>query len=249
MKDYSNLINKTYYKITVIEKDYDMSIKKNRQYYVCRCECGNIKSIRADDLESNKVKSCGCYNSSTMKNITNQRFNNLIAIEYKYTNNKKAYWLCECDCGNFIIVSQSNLHSNHTKSCGCIRRGDNTNNTNNTKKHFRNILKRVISDKLKESKYTCFISNKKTNLQVHHIISFDYLYKKSISELGLTIYDDFNMYTKTQKEEIDKIFLSYHKKDILMVLNENVHVKFHQLYGYKNNNSEQIKEFIGKYKI
>lgn len=28
-------------------------------------------------------------------------------------------WLCECDCGNQIVVTTTHLKSGHTKSCGC----------------------------------------------------------------------------------------------------------------------------------
>lgn len=30
-------------------------------------------------------------------------------------------WVCECECGNKILVSTSHLKSGHTKSCGCLR--------------------------------------------------------------------------------------------------------------------------------
>lgn len=28
---------------------------------------------------------------------------------------------CLCDCGNVVIVSKTNLHTGHVKSCGCLR--------------------------------------------------------------------------------------------------------------------------------
>lgn len=37
------------------------SIKvKKREYFVVKCECGNIKEVRKDSFNSNKTKSCGC---------------------------------------------------------------------------------------------------------------------------------------------------------------------------------------------
>lgn len=33
-------------------------------------------------------------------------------------NDKRTYWLCECDCGNETLVEGGNLRSGHTKTCG-----------------------------------------------------------------------------------------------------------------------------------
>lgn len=55
------------------------------------------------------------------KDITNQRFGRLVAI--RPTNKRHGshvVWVCKCDCGNIHCVNQSNLMTNHTKSCGCL---------------------------------------------------------------------------------------------------------------------------------
>ena len=36
--------------------------------------------------------------------------------------NKKAQWLCRCNCGNLIIVYASNLRNGNTRSCGCLHK-------------------------------------------------------------------------------------------------------------------------------
>lgn len=52
-----------------------------------------------------------------------QRYGRLIVIERaENDNNGKATWLCQCDCGNRVIVSAKNL-SRGTESCGCLIRG------------------------------------------------------------------------------------------------------------------------------
>ena len=38
------------------------------------------------------------------------------------TLNTGAYWYCQCDCGNTVIVSREHLRTKHTISCGCLRK-------------------------------------------------------------------------------------------------------------------------------
>lgn len=58
------------------------------------------------------------------KDITNQKFGRLTAIEYagskKYKNASVALWKCRCDCGVTVIVDGQTLRAGKTKSCGCL---------------------------------------------------------------------------------------------------------------------------------
>ena len=58
-----------------------------------------------------------------IKDITNERFGNLIAIKNtgKADKHRNLIWLCQCDCGNYCEVSGNNLRTGHTKSCGCLK--------------------------------------------------------------------------------------------------------------------------------
>ena len=60
--------------------------------------------------------------------IINKRFGKLVAVELipedkRKNKNKNREWLCQCDCGNTVVVEQRNLtgvkYQQH--SCGCIR--------------------------------------------------------------------------------------------------------------------------------
>jgi hypothetical protein len=52
--------------------------------------------------------------------ISGNRYNMLLVIEYAFTKRGYAYWLCKCDCGNTTIAKGDNLKSGNTKSCGCL---------------------------------------------------------------------------------------------------------------------------------
>lgn len=57
VKDISGSI---FSRLTVIAFD---RIERNRfPYWLCRCECGTLKSIRGAALKSGQTKSCGCLN-------------------------------------------------------------------------------------------------------------------------------------------------------------------------------------------
>lgn len=61
----SKMIDLTGYifgRLTVIRRDYEkQSIFSSKEaYWLCKCDCGNLSSIRSHALRSGKTKSCGC---------------------------------------------------------------------------------------------------------------------------------------------------------------------------------------------
>lgn len=58
-----------------------------------------------------------------VKNEIGNRYGRLTVIERaENTPDRKAQWLCKCDCGNTGIFQGTKLRSGHTKSCGCLQR-------------------------------------------------------------------------------------------------------------------------------
>lgn len=55
-----NLLGLTFGRLIVINRAPNRGVKK-RAFWECRCECGQIKSIRGEHLTSGRVVSCGCY--------------------------------------------------------------------------------------------------------------------------------------------------------------------------------------------
>lgn len=54
--------------------------------------------------------------------LTDKKFGYLTALYSTGSNNQgNAMWLCECECGNAVIVNSQNLKNGHTKSCGCLK--------------------------------------------------------------------------------------------------------------------------------
>lgn len=65
MGAFIDLTNEVFGQLTVIEKDgYDNS---NKILWKCKCSCGNIKSVRGNDLRQGKILSCGCLGNENRK--------------------------------------------------------------------------------------------------------------------------------------------------------------------------------------
>ena len=64
---------------------------------------------------------------SKLIDLTGQRFGRLIVTERAESltspcGSKRARWICQCDCGNTVIVAAKELMRGDTKSCGCLQR-------------------------------------------------------------------------------------------------------------------------------
>lgn len=83
-----------------------------------------------------------------LKDITGQKFEKLTVINRIGSNKiRQATWLCQCECGNKIIVTGIDLRRGKVKSCGCIRR--------------ENLLKKITKHNKSKSKlYKVFIGIK-----------------------------------------------------------------------------------------
>ena len=44
----------------------------------------------------------------------------LTVLERAGSKDNRAMWLCQCKCGNQVVVSGKLLRTGHTQSCGCL---------------------------------------------------------------------------------------------------------------------------------
>lgn len=106
----------------VLEKDN--SQVRDCAYWVCRCDCGEIKSISSSQLRKGTTKSCTkCKQNS----IIGKKFGKLIVLAIEPnppfdTEKSHCYAVkCQCECGNITTVRSNLLASGQTKSCGCLK--------------------------------------------------------------------------------------------------------------------------------
>lgn len=57
-----NLTDQQIGRLTVIKRS-----PSRRTHWVCRCQCGAIRVVRADTLQQRRSTSCGCYRDELSK--------------------------------------------------------------------------------------------------------------------------------------------------------------------------------------
>lgn len=82
VKAKNDLTGKKFGRLTVLGIDTERT-QKRRLYFWCECECGTVKSIRGDGIQSGAVKSCGCLHKevaaqNVQKNHTHKMSNTRI---------------------------------------------------------------------------------------------------------------------------------------------------------------------------
>ncbi|MFC5541582.1 hypothetical protein ACFPOH_07370 [Ureibacillus suwonensis] len=119
-----DLTGQKYGRLTVIE---EVARKGYTRKWLCRCECGNETIVTQPNLRNGHTTSCGCVqrektSKSNTADLTGKKFGKLKVVKRLGTaKNRKAVWLCKCECGNTTEVQSDKLLSGETTSCGCAR--------------------------------------------------------------------------------------------------------------------------------
>ena len=167
------------------------------RYWMCQCDCGKLIEVSASNLKSKHVTSCGCWKDN---NITNRRFDSLIALEptkSRVEHDGSIIWKCICDCGNICFKGLSDLKTSTYNSCGCER-----NKSGGEKKIEQILTKNNISFEMEKIFKTC-------RLKSGYCARFDfYVDNKYIIEFdGRQHFEETNFYNRSlaENQESDKI--------------------------------------------
>lgn len=208
------------------------------------------------NLLTEKSTSCGCMFKKSIDNIVGKIFGRLTVIKLDKIENKKTFWLCQCNCGNnnLISIESDSLKRGDSQSCGCLWiesiSGENNWNWKDgiTKlyQHLRNIIQPWVVDTFIKNDRKCMITGSKAEV-IHHLINFDIIVKNTLKELSLPIKKHIGDYSIEEIQKINKIVLEKHYLyNCGIPLRKDIHILFHSIYGYKNNSIEQFRDFINK---
>ena len=88
-----DLTGNRYGRLTVVGRDNGRKLT----YWNCRCDCGNLVSVRGDHLKEGRVHSCGCYKSEVSTAIhtthgdSKSRLYHIYRTMLARCNNRKRY--------------------------------------------------------------------------------------------------------------------------------------------------------------
>lgn len=111
---YLQYIGKTFNMLTITD------ILPAVDYYVqarAECSCGGITVLAAAHIISGKTKSCGCFKT---ENIVGNRYGKLVVLYRGINRDRRATWVCQCDCGKTKEIRSAGLKSGQILSCGCV---------------------------------------------------------------------------------------------------------------------------------
>lgn len=117
-KEHPSLERQSFGNLTVIKDDkYSLEV-------LCDCKCGKRNlNIKRCLLLSNRIKSCGCLfkKGTDIIPLLREKYGGLTVVS-EYSENKKHWCICNCDCGTKnVLVLSNNLARGLTKSCGCLK--------------------------------------------------------------------------------------------------------------------------------
>jgi hypothetical protein len=231
--------------------------------YTCDC-CGAVakttyhvyrKRIGIDKCSScftNKAYEKQKNSFKTIEEAFNDRGYILLsdASDYKNSYSKLRY---VCD----IHGEQSINYSNFKKGQGCHGCANDNKRGSKSKQwkggssgltwYLRSLLSSWTLQQLQRTDYTCELTGKQGQLNVHHMYSFKNIFEETMSELQLDIRPNVGDYSEDELQLITVNFLQNNNlKANPIVLLESVHQEFHAFCG--GNQVDTTMEQLGEFK-
>ena len=107
-----------YGRLTVLKKA-EQRTSSGSVKWICQCECGNLVEVAGDVLRRGLTVSCGCFQKQkVVKDEIGHKYGKLTVLQRAANRGHRAYWVCQCECGNIVEISGTNLRQGQ-QSCGC----------------------------------------------------------------------------------------------------------------------------------
>ena len=99
-----------------------------------------------------------------------------------------------------------------------------------------------------EANYTCQLTGKHGGLHTHHLYAFSSIVMDAHNAYNIEIKQQVKDYTEEELKLLEEYVAEWHKDTSnAVVLSEEAHMLFHNLYGRGDNTPEQYEEFKQRY--
>lgn len=103
-------------------------------------------------------------------------------------------------------------------------------------------------ESIKHCKYRCVLTNKRFD-DIHHTYSLNLILDEVLKMLNIDLKPNMNEYSNEELRDILEAFrIKQSKYPLGVCLSKDIHVLFHNKYGYGNNTPEQWNEFVRNFK-
>lgn len=101
-----------------LEEEY---VKKGKSSLQIAKELNCDKKVILNRLKKYNLKT-RLLKGKIYNGLVGKRFYHLLVIKHEKYDRLGHYWRCLCDCGKETIILYNSLITNHTKSCGCLKK-------------------------------------------------------------------------------------------------------------------------------
>lgn len=118
-----NLAGQRFGRLVVIEMSDETSGRGRGRIWKCRCDCGNEVHVLGYILRQGSKKSCGCAAAHNKQVAWERGWKGKRYGAYTVVGDEgEGRVLCQCECGQSVVVQKNHLVSGRTTSCGHWRR-------------------------------------------------------------------------------------------------------------------------------
>ena len=232
--------------------------KNNRTPLKYKCKCGNISSIKlVNFLKGIRCEKCTArnrikYNKDYIKEIVESRGCQYVSHERDHGQTRVTI-ICTCGRTGSVYLPAFQLGAkcrmcakeNFTEKMSGELHPNWKGGISEIHVWLRGRIDRWKIDSIEECNSRCVITGEKFD-DVHHLYSFNLILKDVFRKTGIPIKTSISEYSQKDLETLSNVCVLEHMKHPLGVcLKENIHLLFHENYGYGDthlNNSKSLNK-------
>lgn len=220
---------------------------KSGKVWTCKCDCGNTTTAKTGDLTSGHKRSCGCLKREVVvKRNKSEEQRSAVRKSWETDNGTRKNQIAQL--GYNSKGSNNYMYGKHGELSPRWKGGITP--ISLYMRTFTEKWKQQIRNKYNNKCHLTGIECCTSDSAVHHLTSFNTILKQAHEFHNIPFNNNAKLkdYTRDQIEQISSYIELYHETDDNGVLLCNdLHNLFHEIYGLGDNTKEQFEEFELRY--